>query len=194
MKHKTLLFAALLTVSPWISAETAQIYTYHDVGKARTVQLVPNLVADFAAETENQAQARSAGESTVQSLNPAAQLTNQGSGNARIWKTNTAVSTSGIQARSYGTVNEGGALSPVFREGGMLKALPGGVVIGFAAGTTQDQANDWAASKGYKLSFGNYYLIDTPVGMESLNLANQWQASGEVISATPNWWRQLEAK
>ncbi|MBJ6609574.1 MAG: hypothetical protein JG718_04375 [Candidatus Thiothrix moscowensis] len=198
MKHQTLLFAALLTVSPWGSAETAQTYTYYDVGKPKTLQLMPNLVADFAAETENQAQARSVGENVVKSISPGAQLTDQGGGNARIWKTDVAVNPNAIQARSYGTAQDGGTLSPVFQEGGTLKALPGGVVVNFAAGTTQDQANDWAVSKGYsvkeKLSFGNYYLIDTPAGMESLNLANQWQASGEVVSSTPNWWRQLQAK
>lgn len=198
MKHQTLLFAALLATAPWVSAETAQTYTYYDVGKPKTLQLMPNLVADFAAESVNQAQAKSVGQVTVQSLNPGAQLTDQGSGNARIWKTDVPVTTSSIQSRSYGTVSDGGALSPVFQEGGTLKALPGGVIVGFTAGMTADQANGWAASKGYsvkeKLSFGNYYLIDTPVGMESLNLANQWQTSGEVVSATPNWWRQLEAK
>lgn len=199
MKHKALLFTALLVLAQGASADTtAPTYTYYDVGQPRIIPLVPDLVAEFAAETENQPQARAIGESNVRSLNPAAQLTDQGGGSARIWKMDSAVTPDAIQSRSYGTVGDGGVLSPVFRDGGMLKALPGGVVVGFAAGTTEDQAKDWAMSTGYnlkeKLSFGDYYLIDTPVGMESLDLANQWQASGGVVSATPNWWLQVRAR
>lgn len=72
------------------------------------------------------------------------------------------------------------------------------MVVGFKNGTTESQAQAWASSKGYtikeRLSFGNYYLVDTPIGLTSLELANQWQASGEVVSATPNWWRQVQSK
>lgn len=199
MKYLTCIAATLLISSLGASADvTAQTYNYYDVGKSKTIELVPNLVADFVVETQNQYQAQSVITSSVQALSPGAQLTDEGSGNTRIWRTTTAIEPKMVKASSYGSTTQGSTLSPVFQEGGSLKALPGGVIVNFAKGTTPDQVKSWALSKGYnvkeKLSFGNYYLIDTPAGIDSLNLANQWHTSGEVVSATPNWWRKLSPK
>lgn len=183
------LFAGVMSVSTPV---IAQDYTYYDLGKPKTIRLVPNLVAEVVSASQSSVQPRSASVSSIKALSPSAQLTKQGSGNVRIWKTSTAISARNLQAANAVT------LSPVFQGGGVLRALAGGVVVGFKNGVTESQAKAWASSKGYaikeKLSFGNYYLVDTPIGLTSLELANQWQASGEVVSATPNWWRQVQSK
>lgn len=87
--------------------------------------------------------------------------------------------------------------SPVFREGtspaGRLMALPGGVIVQFQAEWTTEQIDDWIASHGYairqKLGIrGQWYVLDSPAGLASLEMANTIHESGEVVSATPNWW------
>lgn len=187
MKSLLTTFTACLLLGMSSVQANDQTYTYYDVGEAKTVTLIPDYVAEFS--NSSNVQARALGESAVQSLNPGAQLTDQGSGNVRIWKVDD--STGNIQARSTST---SGNVSPVFRHNGGLRALPGGIIVEFAESQTQAQVENWAASRGYtiksKLSFGNFYVIDSPAGLETLTLANQLQASGEVVSATPDWWQQ----
>lgn len=194
MKISKKWFATLLVFASASSAVMAQTYTYYDLGKPKTISVVPNLLAEVVT-TANSIQTRSASAYSVKSVSPSAQLTKQGGGNVRIWKTGTTINTRSLQA--VNSANQV-ALSPVFQGDGVLRALSGGVIVGFKQNTTEDQAKAWAESKGYpikeKLSFGNYYLLDTPVGLTSLELANQWQTSGEVESATPNWWRQVAAR
>ena len=198
MQSKPYLFAAALALSTSAYAGS-DTYTFYDAGSPQSTQLVPNLVAEFAMpNASNQTQARALGESNVRALNASAELTDQGSGAARIWKLNTNTTPTEVQARNTGNSTEGGALSPVFIQRGTLTALAGGVLVEFKANTTEAQVKEWAAVKGYavkeKMSLANFYVIDTPVGIESLNLANEWQSSGEVVSATPNWWRQRKLK
>lgn len=89
--------------------------------------------------------------------------------------------------------------TPVYREGtspaGRLMALPGGVLVKLDPSWTDTQARAWAAGKGLSVSqrldiSGNWYLLATAPGNASLELANQLHASGEVLAATPNWWKQ----
>jgi hypothetical protein len=89
--------------------------------------------------------------------------------------------------------------SPVFREGtspaGRLMALPGGVIIQFRPEWTTEQVSEWIANHGYtvrqKLNItGQWYILDSPAGLASLEMANTIHGSGDVVSATPNWWVQ----
>lgn len=89
--------------------------------------------------------------------------------------------------------------SPVFREGtspaGRLMALPGGVIVQFRSDWTAAQVEDWIANHGYtvrqKLSItGQWYVLESPAGLASLETANAIHESGDVVSATPNWWIQ----
>lgn len=93
--------------------------------------------------------------------------------------------------------------SPVYREGnspaGRLMALPGGVVVKFNADWSDAQVRAWAQAKGLTVAqrlgtTDNWYLIATAPGSAALELANSLQASGEVLAATPNWWKQTAAR
>jgi hypothetical protein len=90
-------------------------------------------------------------------------------------------------------------VSPVFREGGSplgrLMALPGGVVVELRPGWDAPRVSLWAAEHGLAVDQrlalrGNWYVLKTAPGLEALRVANQLQESGEVVSASPNWWRQ----
>ena len=92
-----------------------------------------------------------------------------------------------------------GDTSPVFREGtspaGRLMALPGGVVVNFKQDWTVEGIQAWALQGGHALGarlniLGNWYLVKTAAGMPSLETANVLQRSGDVLSATPNWWME----
>lgn len=89
--------------------------------------------------------------------------------------------------------------SPVFREGdspaGRLMALPGGVIVQFKPDWTEGQVNAWLAGKvlsaKQRLAIrGNWYVIHSSAGQAALDLANAIHESGEVVSASPNWWKE----
>ncbi|MGZ5075439.1 MAG: hypothetical protein ACXV9R_02365 [Methylobacter sp.] len=163
----------ILVLSFNAAAEPQQYY--YDDGNQRTIKLQPNLVADFSGNTLPQSR-----------------------------------STESVQTKPFVTIQQNTSLvsrtagsvanqSPVFREGdspaGRLMALPGGVIVNFKPDWTEDQIHQWATAHGYLIEqklniLGNWYIIHTAPGLISLQTANDIQESGEVITATPNWWKQ----
>lgn len=106
-----------------------------------------------------------------------------------------------LRAAGPGTADAAGGAktSPVFREGdspaGRLMALPGGVIVQFKPDWTDTQVSAWLASKALtakqRLAIrGNWYVIHSSAGQAALDLANAMHESGEVVSASPNWWKE----
>ena len=94
-------------------------------------------------------------------------------------------------------------VSPVFREGdspaGRLMALPGGVIVQFQPNWSDVQVSNWVATKALAVDQrlgirGNWYVIRSAAGQASLDLANAIHESGEVVSASPNWWKETVAR
>ena len=92
---------------------------------------------------------------------------------------------------------------PLFREGdspaGRLMGLAGGIIVQFQPHWTVNQITEWLAARGLPLGErleiqGNWYSIPTPAGDIALETANQLHESGEVISATPNWWKAMAGR
>lgn len=174
----------LLSGSAAIAAGPAGDY-YYDGAQKRALLLDDTLVAAFGAAS-----------TAVKSALPGAQ-TAKVNGGATIYR---------IQAGSYKSAQAaapGAAVSPVFHEGGSsagrLMALPGGVLVNFKADWTAQQVTDWAAAKGLavdkKLAIGqNWYVIKSAPGQASLDIANQIHQSGEVVSASPNWWKEVSTR
>lgn len=162
---------------------------YYDGGARRTIVPVEDMVAEFGA-----------GKSAVKKALPNATPLKSAPGNhVNIYK----VSAGLLKPALDKGVSGSSKVSPVFREGnspaGRLMALPGGALVNFKEGWTDGQVREWAASKGYsagrKLNLkGNWFFIQTPAGQASLDAANAIQESGEVISASPNWWMDTAAK
>jgi len=84
--------------------------------------------------------------------------------------------------------------SPVFRdEAGRLRALPGGVIVILKSALNEAQAQALFRQAGIQATrrIGEAtWLIESAVGMPSLELANRLQASGLFDSAQPNWWME----
>lgn len=102
----------------------------------------------------------------------------------------------GVAAKGVGTSG-----SPAFRagarEGSPLMALPGGVVVRFAASLSSAEARAWLVGRGLeivremKLSAPTFEIASEP-GMASIELARTLLAEPEIVVASPNWWQEIQ--
>ena len=83
-------------------------------------------------------------------------------------------------------------ISPVLRdESGRLRSLPGGVVVVLKTPMDETSARALIGQAGavaLQALSDRLWLVQGPVGLGSLTLANQLQAGGRFESAQPNWW------
>lgn len=153
---------------------------YHDGGTRRNITLETGWVALLTTPYDaNQPQTRS----TTVPVEPLVMLQRAGQPVAR--------------------TTAQGQTSPVYREGtspaGRLMALPGGVVVKLDPTWTESQAHAWATTRRLKITRrlrpdAHWYLIASEPGDAALALANELHASGEVLAATPNWWKQTQPR
>jgi len=171
---------ATLTASSW--AEGAH---YYDGSQRRTVTIQPELIAEFPKRKESV--------SVKSAYTNAVPLAGVGDSTVRIYRL-PKTATRSVQAAALGPTG-----SPVYREGnspaGRLMTLPGGVLVKFKPDWSREHIDAWLAARGLgaerKLSIeGNWFLVGTPPGDASLAAANAIFESGEVLSASPNWWKQ----
>ena len=175
---------AAVALTSGLAAMAATSAHYFDGNVQRVITLDPSLQADITP-------------TPAASLAGALQARSKPSGATAPLVTLRA--TSGPVAKATSS----GLTSPVYREGdspaGRLMALPGGVLVKFQPEWTDAQVRAWVASKGLSVSqrleiAGNWYVLGTAPGHASLELANRLHLSGEVLSATPNWWKQTAAR
>ena len=92
---------------------------------------------------------------------------------------------------------------PVFRSesGGGLMTLPGGILLALDPEWDRDAVEGFFSRNGIstdrtsELGFlANGFLVETEPGFPSLELANALAAQDGVLSASPNWWREMEAR
>jgi hypothetical protein len=83
-------------------------------------------------------------------------------------------------------------VSPVLRdESGRPRSLPGGVVVVLKTPMDETSARALISQTGavpLQALSDRLWLVQGPVGLGSLRLANQLQAGGRFESAQPNWW------
>lgn len=83
---------------------------------------------------------------------------------------------------------------PVFRSAGQRMTLPGGIIVKFQSSWQKKQIIAWMQANGFKqyspLVSDSTWLIDTPPGLKSLQIANGIHEGGEVVYASPNWARE----
>ena len=96
-----------------------------------------------------------------------------------------------------------GGGDPVFREesGGMLMALPGGVLLVLDPQWSGREVAEFFARNGVsksavsELAYAvNGFFIETAPGLESLSLANDLAVQPGVELSSPNWWREAGSK
>ena len=89
--------------------------------------------------------------------------------------------------------------SPVFRDDqGAQRALAGGIVVRLREADSKDARARLAAAGLLPIRpidpQGRTWLVASPAGTPSLDLANQMHESGRFESASPNWWRPRALK
>ena len=80
--------------------------------------------------------------------------------------------------------------------------LPGGILLALdpecVTGTPVEgffSRNGISTDRTSELGFlANGFLVETEPGFPSLELANALAAQDGVLSASPNWWREMEAR
>ena len=83
-------------------------------------------------------------------------------------------------------------VSPVLRDDlGRLRALPGGVLVVLRAPLPETDARrliESAGARPVRALGARLWLLEAPVGLAALELANRLHAGGLFESAQPNWW------
>ena len=171
---------------------TGASYYWYDGARKRTIHLDPELIAQFDGERTPAKAAPPA---------PGLEAAGEARGGVRFWKAGAGSAEDSISASAKAARASGGKFSPVFnnRGGRGRRALPGGVIVTFDSAMSDEACAAWIAAKGLtvqrKLTQSRQiYVLDTPAGMKSLELANSLHESGEVESASPNWWTEVETK
>ncbi len=90
--------------------------------------------------------------------------------------------------------------SPLFKEGGMTKALVGGILITFKLGSSEEVISKFCLSLGLtrkkKISLPGQqqiWIVNSPPGLESLELSNNIaEGQHEIVeSVRPNFWQEI---
>jgi len=111
-----------------------------------------------------------------------------------------ASSTAKDQPQAAGGTRNAGAkpVSPVFRDAsGRPRALPGGVIVSFREPLPEDEARAALEAAGLaplRQIGERMWLVDSPAGMASLELANRLHDEGRFGFAQPNWWQPKATK
>jgi hypothetical protein len=185
-KTAVLCFLTLFSTFPALAQDA---YYYNDQDKTQIV-LDDSLVAEFPSN--------GALKNAVRSVSPQAEeVVKHSSASVKIWRI-----TNNSARQAIGAATATAPVSPVYRVGGpagRVAALPGGVIVDFNAAWTSDQVAAWAATNQLtvekKLDIGgNRYVISSLPGQASLDLANRIHESGDVVSATPNWWMGIQKR
>jgi hypothetical protein len=89
-------------------------------------------------------------------------------------------------------------VSPLFLDAaGQPQALPGGVIVTLKEALPEAQARDLLDSAGLvpvRQLGERMWLVDSPVGIESLQLAERLDGDGRFAFVQPNWWRPRARK
>jgi hypothetical protein len=77
---------------------------------------------------------------------------------------------------------------------GPVRVATGGVLLRLQPELSRQEQADWLEQAGLQSlpasqALAGYWLISSPPGDASIELANRLQAEEVVVSASPNWWR-----
>ncbi len=191
------IFLTTCVSGPSFSQDLTPSNSFYYDGKTKVfLEVEDGMLAEFGNPIQpNDNGARSA----VKSSDSSASLV-KSHGNLNLWKTNSKSGSVAV-AKSLNSNSKIG-YSPVFRTGksGSLLALPGNILVEFDETMSDAKIETFLLSKGLRIKKKldipgrNFYEVETPAGVASLNLANTLFGQPGVISSSPNWWREAVAK
>lgn len=90
---------------------------------------------------------------------------------------------------------------PVYRDSlrGPVRVATGGVLLQLQPQLSRQEQLDWLKQADLQPvsineSLAGLWLIASPPGAASIELANRLQANEQVVSASPNWWRPKQKR
>lgn len=169
---------------------------YYDGSRKVAITLQTDLVAEFTAPGQRVAPSRA-------DARPAGAAGSLVAGDSLVRIRRVAPGAADIQGAAAAAAAGATPSSPVYRQGaggaGRLMALPGGVLVKFKPGWTRERVDAWVRARGLSTArpmawSSQWYLVETAPGIGSLEAANAMAESGEVLSASPNWWMQTSTR
>jgi hypothetical protein len=165
---------------------------YYDGDERRTLWISDELIAEVAP-TE-------AGRAAVLELDADAEERPTRQQGMRLWRMRPA---QGAEAAAKHMSREKLRFSPVLHDSASstspLAALPGGVVATFPVSWQRARIDTWLAARQLRIAEevvadANMFLVETPPGLEAVTIANQLHETGELVSCTPNLWREAATR
>lgn len=93
---------------------------------------------------------------------------------------------------------DGGTLSPVLRdEAGRTLGLPGGLIVTFKGEVSEAEAQARLSEAGLTPKYEiapSVWAVESPAGLETIELANKANAQGTFADVSPNWWTKRALK
>lgn len=171
---------------------------WYDGNRKRTLRVDPDWIADFRSRTgaganevianESDTDASSAAQpAKANRIAPGARRASSRSPLERVQREDGAR-----------TTREAGVSEVLRNEAGSPRALPGGVIVRLHESNRRN-AHDILVDAGLRPVRAldpeqRTWLVESPAGLESLELANRLHESGRFESASPNWWRPRAPK
>lgn len=178
------LFLSLLFFFPIFSERIS--YTYWDDGEKK-VWLDTDLIAQFDTKEPTNSQKRMASNLTVHSKY----------NGFIVYQTKDPVVSRNIQANQLQQVMPHKSSQVFFehKESTIPMTLPGNVIVYFEMNLSESDIKNLLDKKGLKIvrkmpfQSKNAYTIETPSGIDSLNIANSLSKEKGVLSCIPNWMK-----
>jgi len=124
-------------------------------------------------------------------------------GEAYTWYDGQEKRTVWLDTHSASTRSARDAGRPVFRDrahaSGRSHVPTGKMIVTFKPEWNEEQIKEWAENHGHsvegKASWGvNVYILKASSGMEALTKSKEIHESGEVLSASPDWQRDVRTR
>ncbi len=169
----------------------SQRYFWYDGDEKRSVWINPELMAEFNVKPETSTQLKSL--NTTKKINAKPSF-------VRFFKIDDESIKATGRSLNTGTNSQ---FSPVLHDVASMsatkKALPGNVLVQMKPDWGQGKIEAWFEEHDLivikSLTFApNAFLIQTSSGLDSLNTANRIFETGDVVLASPNWWREMVAR
>ena len=96
------------------------------------------------------------------------------------------------------TSTSGGTVSPVLKDAaGRRYGLPGGLIVTLKQDMSEADGRDQLVAAGLKPErqiTGRVWVVESPAGLETIEMANQQNAKGIFTDVSPNWWTKRALK
>lgn len=176
-----------LLPKPYFPEKTGKEFYYFDGTEKKKVYLVENMFMEFFPSGYD-----------VKKIDRNLEIYRETS-SARIYKTGNKNMIEKIKKMELS--KEYPRLSEVFlSEEGALMGLPGGIILQFHKHVTEDQKtnflkkHNFTVKKTWKWNGEEYYVVDSPAGLQTLITVNALHGHPYLKRAEPDWWVDLRSR